>query len=79
MNDYKVTKKFKAINDKVQSVPYVNKLPNIDMDKYVSSKALDGLFYMPGQEEANIRVTPRQELQRYYKMYLNSLRKEIAL
>ncbi len=59
MNDYKVTKKFEAINDKVQSVPYVNKLPNIDMDKYVSSKALDGLFYMLGQEEANIRTNPK--------------------
>jgi len=59
MNDYKVTKKFEAINDKVQSVPYVNKLPNIDMDKYVSSKALDGLFYMLGQEESNIRTNPK--------------------
>ncbi len=59
MNDYKVTKKFEAINDKVQSVPYVNKLPNIDMNKYVSSKALDGLFYMLGQEEANIRTNPK--------------------
>lgn len=59
MNDYKVTKKFEAINDKVQTVPYVNKLPNIDMNKYVSSKALDGLFYMLGQEETNIRTNPK--------------------
>ena len=59
MNDYKVTKKFEAINDKVQSVPYINELPDIDLNKYVSSKALDGLFYMLGQEETNIRTNPK--------------------
>jgi hypothetical protein len=59
MNDYKVTKKFESINDKVQTVPYVDKLPNIDMNKYVSSKALDGLFYILGQEETNIRTNPK--------------------
>jgi len=59
MNDYKVTKKFEAINDKVQTVPYANKFPNIDLNKYVSSKALDGLFYMLGQEETNIRTNPK--------------------
>jgi len=59
MNDYKVTKKFEAINDKIQSASYVNKLSDTDMNKYVSSKALDGLFYMLGQEETNIRTNPK--------------------
>jgi 5-methylcytosine-specific restriction endonuclease McrBC regulatory subunit McrC len=59
MNDYKITKKFETINAKVQSLPYVNELSDIDMNKYVSSKALDGLFYMLGQEETNIRTNPK--------------------
>jgi hypothetical protein len=29
-----------------------------DLDRYVVGKSLDGLFYMVGQEEINIRTNP---------------------
>jgi hypothetical protein len=31
---------------------------SLDLDKYVVGKTLDGLFYMLGQEEKNIRKNP---------------------
>ncbi len=59
MNEYKVAQQYEAINGKVQSLPYVGKIVNLDVNQYVSSKALDGLFYVLGQEETNIRTNPK--------------------
>ncbi|MGO9137202.1 MAG: DUF4197 domain-containing protein [Syntrophales bacterium] len=49
-----------AYNDmmaKVPSNPFV-KTESLDLDHYVTTKALDGLFYMLGQEEQKIRTNP---------------------
>ena len=59
MDDYAVTKKYQEIADKTQTLPLVNKFAaNLDINKYVSSKALDGLFSILGQQETNIRTNP---------------------
>ena len=58
MNDYGVTKKFQEITGKYQTLPFVGKFVNFDIDKHVVSKTLDGLFYMLGQEENKIRTDP---------------------
>ena len=58
MDDYAVTKKFEEIMGKVQTIPFANKLGNIDVNRYVSSKALDGLFLVLGQQENKIRTDP---------------------
>jgi hypothetical protein len=59
MDDYAVTKKYQEIADKTQTLPLINKFAaNVDINKYVSSKALDGLFNVLGQQEANIRTNP---------------------
>ena len=59
MDDYAVTNKFEEIMSKAQTLPLVGKFTkNIDINKYVSSKALDGLFKILGQQEANIRTNP---------------------
>jgi hypothetical protein len=34
------------------------KSESLDLDHYVTNKAMDGLFYMIGQEEKNIRTNP---------------------
>ena len=34
------------------------KAESLDIDQYVLTKALDGLFYQLGQEEKNIRKNP---------------------
>jgi hypothetical protein len=59
MNEYNVTQQYEAINSKVQNLPLVGKVINLDVNNYVSSKALDGLFYTLGKEETNIRTNPK--------------------
>jgi hypothetical protein len=39
------------------SMPMMGK-QSLDLDDYVTNKSLDGLFYMVGQEEKNIRTNP---------------------
>jgi len=58
MNDYAVTKKFGEFVAKAESLPLVSKLVTVDIDKYVVSKALDGLFFVLGQQEQKIRTDP---------------------
>jgi RNA binding exosome subunit len=57
MNDVGVTRAFKRMMDKTRSVPFLKK-ESVDLDRYVTSKALDGLFLMVGQEEKKIRKDP---------------------
>jgi len=58
MNDVGVTRSYKEMVGKyTSSVPFAN-LESLDLDKYVTDKALDGLFYMVGQEEKKIRTDP---------------------
>ncbi len=57
MNDVGVTRQYKELVGKVQSIPFV-KSETLDIDQYVVTKALDGLFYMVGQEEVKIRTNP---------------------
>ena len=57
MNEVGVTKKYKDMMGKYESLPFVDK-ESIDLDSYVTNKAVDGLFYMVGQEEKKIRTDP---------------------
>lgn len=59
MNEYAVTKKFEEILGQAQTLPLVGTYSKgIDIHNYVSSKALDGLFKVLAQQEANIRTDP---------------------
>lgn len=57
MNDVGVTRSFKEMMDKARAVPLL-KQQTVDLDHYVTSKALDGLFLMVGEEEKKIRKDP---------------------
>lgn len=57
MDENGVTKQYKALAGKAQSIPFVKK-QNLDITQYVVSEALDGLFYTLGQEEMKIRKDP---------------------
>ena len=57
MNQVGVARTYNAMMAKVPSVPFV-KPESVDLDHYVTTKALDGLFYMVGQEEQKIRTNP---------------------
>jgi hypothetical protein len=59
MNEFAVTKKYEEISGKVKTLPFMNKLAgDTDITGYVSAKALDGLFKVLSQQEANIRTNP---------------------
>lgn len=59
MKDYKVAQQYDAIAGKVQKLPLVGQAINLDVNQYVSEKALDGLFYVIAQEETSIRTNPK--------------------
>jgi hypothetical protein len=52
-----VTKYWKPLITAYNKVPFVKKV-NPDLEKYITDKALDGLFYMIGEEEKKIRKDP---------------------
>ncbi len=57
MNQVGVTQTYNAMMDKVPAVPFAKPEP-VDLNHYVTTKALDGLFHMVGQEEQKIRTNP---------------------
>ncbi|MRR16026.1 MAG: DUF4197 domain-containing protein [Deltaproteobacteria bacterium] len=59
MRQYKVTEQYDAIAGKVQGLPLLGKVIHIDVNHYVSSKALDGLYFTLAKEETNIRTNPK--------------------
>jgi len=57
MEKFTVTQRWNALTGQFQSIPFAKSTsPNIN--EYVVGKALDGLFYMLGQEEKKIRTDP---------------------
>jgi RNA binding exosome subunit len=57
MNEVGVTRSYKTMMGKYESLPFVDK-QSLDLDHYVTNKALDGLFVMVGEEEKKIRKDP---------------------
>jgi hypothetical protein len=53
------TKYWNEATTRYNKVPFVRKV-NTDLPDYTTKKALDGLFYMIGKEEAKIRQNPKQ-------------------
>lgn len=57
MDEEEVTGRYKELVNRVPALP-LGLTPSLDIEKYVVSKALDGLFYMVAQEEKEIRRNP---------------------
>jgi hypothetical protein len=57
MNEVGVTRQYKELVGRYESIPFVKK-ETFDLDQYVVTKALDGLFHMVGEEEKKIRKNP---------------------
>jgi hypothetical protein len=57
MNEVGATQTFKEITEKYSSLPLMGDV-SFDLDDYVTNRALDGLFYMVGEEEKKIRTDP---------------------
>jgi len=58
MNEVGVTRQYKELVGKYESIPFVKK-ETFDVDSYVVTKALDGLFHVLGDEEKKIRTNPQ--------------------
>lgn len=57
MGEVGVARSYKEMMGKYESIPFMEK-QSLDLDHYVTNKALDGLFYMVAQEEKKIRTDP---------------------
>ena len=57
MSQVGTTQSYQALEEKVHTIPFTDKL-NLDLDKYVTGKGLDGLFFMLAEEEKKIRPDP---------------------
>jgi hypothetical protein len=57
MNEVGVTRQYKELVGRYQTIPFV-KSETFDIDSYVVSKALDGLFHVLSEEERKIRTNP---------------------
>jgi len=56
-NEVGVTRQYKDLVGRYQAIPFA-KSESLDIDHYVVTKALDGLFYVLGEEEKKIRTNP---------------------
>ncbi len=57
MNEFNVSRQYKDLVGRYQAIPFA-KTEAVDIDGYVVSKSLDGLFYVLGEEERKIRTNP---------------------
>ena len=57
MRENGVTRQYEALIGQYESLPFM-KGPTFDINEYVVSQALNGLFYMLGEEEKKIRKNP---------------------
>jgi hypothetical protein len=58
MDEFGVTKKYLAVTEKYSSLPIARKLSQGSVEEYTANKALDGLFFVLGEEEKRIRTQP---------------------
>ena len=61
MNEVGVTKQYNELVGRYQKIPFV-KSETFDINHYVVSKALDGLFHVLGEEERRIRTNPAAQV-----------------
>lgn len=60
MNQVGTARAYKELIGKYENVPLLSLAgtPSLDLDAYITNKALDGLFIMVGDEEKKIRTNP---------------------
>lgn len=70
MNDVGVTKQYKDLVGKYQSVPFASQI-TLDIDDYVTGKTVDGLFVVVGEQEKKIRTVPTARVNDLLKQVFN--------
>lgn len=62
MKDVGVVQQYKKLEGAYQQVPFASSLGSFDLESYVVSKALDGLFLVLAQQEKDIRTNPAAQV-----------------
>ena len=62
MKDVGVVRQYQQLLSAYQSVPFASALPSFDIESYVVTKALDGLFTVLGEQERKIRTDPAAQV-----------------
>ncbi len=62
MKDVGVIQQYKELQSAYQTVPFASSFPSPDIEAYVVSKALDGLFLILGEQEKKIRTDPAAQV-----------------
>jgi len=70
-NEADVTRLYKKITLELGKIKFLNYKP-IDIDEYVVTKTLDGLFYVLGEEEKKIREDPAARVTKLLKEVFGS-------
>jgi hypothetical protein len=58
MKDVGVAQRYGKMTESINSIPFAGSLGAVDLDNYITKKAVDGLFTMLGEEEKKIRTNP---------------------
>jgi len=58
MKDVGVTKRYAQMRESFEAIPFAGTIGAFDLENYVTTKAVDGLFTMLGEEEKKIRTNP---------------------
>jgi len=58
MKDVGVASKYNQMTDSFRSIPFAGEVGSLDLNQYITTKAVDGLFTMLGEEEKKIRTDP---------------------
>ena len=58
MKDVGVARTYSQMVNKFETIPFAGAVGSFDLDHYVTTKAVDGLFSMLGEEEKKIRTDP---------------------
>ena len=58
MKDAGVSRYYSQMAEKFEAIPFAGAAGSLDLDHYVTTKAVDGLFSMLGEEEKKIRTDP---------------------
>jgi len=73
MNQVGVTKTYKDLTSNIKSIPFLS-VKVTDIDQYVTSKTLDGLYTMIAKEEKNIRENPSARINDILKDVFGSIK-----
>lgn len=74
LSDVGATRKYKDLIGRYEALPLAGR-QSLDLDDYVVGKALDGIFYMVGEEEKKIRKNPAARVTSILKEVFGSIRK----